>query len=420
MYALVDTDHRGGKHAPTSRKGVLVGMTKHDGEYICDCEDGRRYVVRNNIKFYELEHIYKGVPVGKISIDQSTQTEESASVRDLFSWAVGDYEPFALSAADLASVASPAANSNNRNVQSAPAGGHVSSRTRYANALVCTAHATLLPDVPNVLRNLQPTSLVASMSGKQVEVVGPQGKYSIKHPSSIKDALEQPEAAEWSNLLMEHHHKLHDGPRPFLRSCPRLIAKATGEKIHRGQMEFKIKVHRADGKLDKLKVRWCFDGRNWLGVICDNAASSLNGGTLFAILAGAAAQDREIVKADVPDAYTLGKWPEGANGSPARRVFMEQMDGYETYTEGVRDVDEVMVPLWGAPPSGKLFDKQLAAALVATGAKQIDVAPATWLIKQGGHDCIIGIQVDDLILSASTGGFVLLDYTRIRKECTVA
>ena len=72
---------------------------------------------------------------------------------------------------------------------------------------------------------------------------------------------------------------------------------------------------------------------------------------------------------------------------------MEQMDGYETYTDGVRDVDEVMVPLWGAPPSGKLFDKELAAALVATGAKQIDVAPATWLIKQGGHDCVIGIQV---------------------------
>ena len=425
IYALVDTDMRGGKHAPTSRKGLLVGMTRHDGEYVCDCDDGRRYSVRNNIKFYELEHIYKGVPCGRISIDQSTQTEGSASIQDLFGWAsgdVGDYEPFAVSESDMSSPAE--SNVSSRNAQTAPAAGYVSSRLRgssnsparrattFANALVCTAHATLMPEVPNLLRQMQPESLVASMSGKMVEVVGPQGRYTIKHPSSVKDALDQPESADWAKLFMEHDFKLHDGPRPFLKACPRIVARATGEKIHRGQMEFKIKIHRADGTLDKLKVRWCFDGRNWHGVICDNAASSLNGGTLFAIFAGAAAQDREIVKADVPDAYTLGNWPKGPNGAPARRVFMEQMDGYETYTDGIRDVDEVMVPLWGAPPSGKLFDKELAAALVALGAKQIDVAPATWLLKQGGHDCIIGIQVDDLLLSASTGGFVLLEYIR--------
>ena len=89
---------------------------------------------------------------------------------------------------------------------------------------------------------------------------------------------------------------------------------------------------------------------------------------------------------------------------------MEQMEGYATYTEGIRDVDEVMIPLWGAPPAGKLFDKRLSAAMEELGAGRIDVAPAVWFIKQGMHDCLIGIQVDDLLLSASTGGFRILAY----------
>ena len=44
------------------------------------------------------------------------------------------------------------------------------------------------------------------------------------------------------------------------------------------------------------------------------------------------------------------------------------------------------------------------------------MAPATWYLKQGIHDCLIGIQVDDLLLCASTGGFAILAYIRAGLE----
>ena len=59
---------------------------------------------------------------------------------------------------------------------------------------------------------------------------------------------------------------------------------------------------------------------------------------------------------------------------------------------------------------------RLVAACEELGANRIDVAPATWYLKQGVHDCLIGIQVDDLLLCASTGGFAILAYLRAGLE----
>ena len=430
-YSLVDTDVRGGKHAPVSRKGIFVGIHPFTGNYIVQCEDGRRYSVRNNIKFYELEHAYKGVPSSSITVDTGTQTDEGDSSAEV--------PAVNLSATGIGSLVEPDAPRPIEQAQAQynaglfPSGGprpdggtfELRKRQKPGEPLALALMTLVSADSSILTREIygalglapgpSPLCMVASTSGQNVRLMGPQGEYFLMHPKNYAHSQTLPQAEEWKNLWIQHHAYLHDPTAtgtPTLRTCPRVEAERTGEKIHRGQEEYKIKIKADDGSLDKLKVRYCFDGRNWLGVLIDTAVGSLNGGLLNAMLALTAIQDRELAKADVPDAYLKGQWPKGANGSAPRRVFMEQMSNFRTYTDGVLDVDEVMLPLWGAPPSGQLFNMCVVKAFKELGAIQCPVAAPLWRIDQGDHNCLIGIQVDDFLLSATKGAHDLLLYIK--------
>ena len=252
---------RGGKHAETTRSCILVGMDRVGGSYIVQADDNRRYLVRNHIKFYELEHIYRGVVSGRITIDRSTQTDAISPLYDLIG-AVRDagddaaYDPWSPSPNSLPYTGgSTAAESTGTRSDPRPHRRDPrppSGRTRQAQlrdsieaaadsdalalvqCLTSVAHSTHMPEtVPPILYAMQPTTLVNTASGRYVQVNGPQGVYQIMHPKSASHAATLPEAAQWAAKIQEHHVKLHGGPNPFLRAAPRRVAEGIGEKIHR-------------------------------------------------------------------------------------------------------------------------------------------------------------------------------------------
>ena len=66
----------------------------------------------------------------------------------------------------------------------------------------------------------------------------------------------------------------------------------------------------------------------------------------------------------------------------------------------MQDVYEVMLPLWGAPPSGQLFDQRLTTVMKEEmGAVPVDIARGVWTIRNENSEALIGIQVDDLLIS---------------------
>ena len=420
MMALCDEDIRGGKHNPVTHKGIFVGMKS--GGYVIHATNGRRYVCRKNAKFYELTQLYAGIPSQYATVDNCTQTESGTepevggvqTMHDVLDTADVQYVNRTLSddAYDRHAI-DPAAGDTGFSVGTQrdgprPRGGHFNFRPRHAAgevALLATLAQMTDVDEFGCLAPTREYAFIASGSGSDILVQSPLGPYKITHPKSIEHAKSLPEAEKWSMLLDEAMDEFRNGVPAVLVPTAMAIARTAGEKIYRLQVEYKVKVNRFNGFLEKLKLRICLDGSAWDGIHITRAAGFLNGIALNSLFCIIAHLDMDILIGDVVSAYLKGDWPTDVHGRPVRRVFAKQLLGFETFTDGIQDCDEVVVPLWGAPPSGQIYDEKFVKiATEKCGFTQIQVNRSMYMARRGAAIALMGVQVDDFLIGITCSG----------------
>jgi hypothetical protein len=235
------------------------------------------------------------------------------------------------------------------------------------------------------------------------KLMGPQGEYEMANPTTIRQAKQTPEWAQWKVVIEEHIAKVErEGARavPLSSAIENLREHGMGkEHISPSLMRLRLKTD-TNHRLIKLQARGCLNGAGWDHDAYDMPTTSRNlppeGARL--LVAEAALEDRVIMIGDIPNAYNKAAWitDEQPDVPP---VYMHMFEGFEEYTaDGELMVYRMTSPHYGAPPSGKCLESKLDKLLAQNcGAKLSGVIDGMYHIRQQDRSSRVGRLVDDFM-----------------------
>lgn len=250
-----------------------------------------------------------------------------------------------------------------------------------------------------------------------VDVVTPAGTQQITVPSTHRQLMASPQRDKWiaaDNKALDAI-LAHPGNRLISKSVP----ESAGVPIAPCVTQRKVKVDQATGWLESrnaFKSRHCVDG-NRLSSLLQRAAQATDNDTSSAVasdllikllLADAALRDRDLVKADVPDAYPQGKRldrPKTYMALPTAFAHWRADDGSELCLE-------LTTPLWGEQSAGAEWQRELEATLMNLGWQPAENVPALWIYSGADGDAMLATIVDDLLFSESSrSGYSIAERT---------
>lgn len=398
MAGLVDVSVRGDKAEPRTRQGVFVGLK--DGHWLLYSE-GKLWPVRNQASFYEEGLMRVGLLPKQVTLDSMTQT--------------GDVDLQDIGAQPVAPKVTPsdAAKDTSDEGGRRPDGGkfHLRGRVLHAevayhagrlDAIVSAATAAEAEQIfgPELFDGdalaLEQCSLprvpgAPPAKGKTIQLMGPQGPYSILQPSSQRSAAACEDALRWRNAEDEHIAKITAFGR--IDVVPRAEAVAANAEIYRGHWVYAVKVLKDTGWLDKLKARYVLDGQEWAEE-SETYAGVIPEEFVRVLLADAAVSDKVTLKFDIGDFFQEGEWPD------AKPRYMEMPQGHVEFDEqGVPMLYRLNKPFWGAPPAGRSGDKRLRDVLLQLGCEENTVVPRLYKLRRAGDTVLVGTHVDDGLLT---------------------
>ena len=126
------------------------------------------------------------------------------------------------------------------------------------------------------------------------------------------------------------------------------------------------------------------------------------------VIADVAVRGRNMLKADIPDAYSQGH----RIGRPKTYMYMPTAFQHMRDDSGQELCIELGTPMWGEGPAGFEWQLELERTLESLGWTRAEDVPACWRFVGPTGDAILITIVDDLLFSeSSSSGYSIADKT---------
>jgi hypothetical protein len=240
-----------------------------------------------------------------------------------------------------------------------------------------------------------------------VDVHTDVGVQQLTIPSTYRQLLRSEQRDQWVMADQKALDAILAHPGNVLVSTS--VPHALGAPIAPCVTQRKVKIDPATQRLasnNAFKSRHCVDG-NRLSALLERSGNALEAETSSAVaddllikllFADAATRDRDLVKADVPNAYPQGHRlhrPKTYMALPSAFAHMRADDGSELCIE-------LTTPMWGEGPAGFEWQVELESSLVAIGWRRAEGVPALWTFSGPEGDARLITIVDDLLFSESS------------------
>ena len=203
--------------------------------------------------------------------------------------------------------------------------------------------------------------------------------YSVKTPTTFKQAATSYEAEHWNEAMLRELNslKLHD--------TWEVVDRKPGMKVIPGMWLYKVKYN-PDLTVDKYKARYVALGNRLQEVEkAEKYAPVLRTSSFNLILTLAAKFDLEVHHVDVGTAFLNGKLTE--------EIYITQPPGFAD-PRNPNGVCRLNRAIYGLPQSGKKFNDFITDLMKTFGMKQL-LSDQCVFIR--GTELIVGIYVDDNI-----------------------
>ena len=269
-------------------------------------------------------------------------------------------------------------------------------------------------------------SLARSSAGAQcckasqniVDVKTPLGPAQLRVPATYAQLLKSEQRDEW--LAAEQTALDAVLAWPGNRLVPQSVPNEQGLPIAPCVTQRRIKKDAATGALatkNAFKARHCVDGGRHAALLTragvDLGSETSSAGAddmLIKMMVGdAALRNRNLVKADVPNAYPQGKRGEG------RPLTYMQLPRSFAHLRDENDQPlciELTTPMWGEGPAGFEWQLELERTLLRLGWRRAENVPALWRFESPEGDSLLATVVDDLLFSESpSSGYAISERT---------
>ena len=204
-------------------------------------------------------------------------------------------------------------------------------------------------------------------------------------PTTLEEALESPNAAEWQQAMDEEMASLHEHHTWVLEPTPPGVTPIPARWI------FKIKRD-AKGGIERYKARLVAKGyRQREGIDFDEVFAPVSKySTLRALLAVVAASDLELHQLDIKTAFL--------NGELKETVYLEQPPGYK---EGSGEQScRLQRALYGLRQAPRAWHEKLCQELERFGFVESSSDPSLFMRPSQDSMVFVLVYVDDILIAA--------------------
>jgi hypothetical protein len=237
-------------------------------------------------------------------------------------------------------------------------------------------------------------------------------------PSSYRQLMASEQREQW--LMADKTGLDAILAHPGNRLVPTSVPQSRGLPIAPCVSQRKVKIDPATRGLaskNAFKSRHCVDGGRLASLLVRSGnasdaetSSAVACDLLMKMLIGdAAVRDRNLLAADVPNAYPQGK---RLGGRPLTYMALPTPFAHWRADDGSELCIELTTPMWGEAPAGYEWQVELESSLEGLGWQRAENVPALWLYKGQHADCKLITIVDDLLFSESTSsGYSIAERT---------
>ena len=247
-----------------------------------------------------------------------------------------------------------------------------------------------------------------------VDVETDLGTTQFKVPATYKQLLASEQRDHW----IAAEQKALDSilARPGNRLVSRSLPATLGLPIAPCVTQRRIKIDPATKAIAGFKARHCVDGGRHAAMLnrLDSpldveTTSSVADDLLNKMLIGdTALRGRNLLKADVPDAYAQGQ----RLGRPKTFMHLPTAFSWMRADDGSELCIELTTPMWGEAPAGFEWQIELENTLTQIGWRRAEDVPAAWRMTTPKGDCTLITIVDDLLFSESaSSGYSIAEHT---------
>ncbi|OJT07316.1 Retrovirus-related Pol polyprotein from transposon TNT 1-94 [Trametes pubescens] len=230
-------------------------------------------------------------------------------------------------------------------------------------------------------------------------------------PTSLKDALASPFAAEWRTALAEEFASIKD------LGVYNLIPRASvpgNRRIMHGKPVFRLKRDE-HGNPVRFKARWVCKGYEavWGQDYYSTTSPTMHLESFRVLIHLAASLDWDLHQVDVKTAFLYGTLPEN------EICYMEQPRGFEM--PGKSDwVWELRKGLYGMPQGGRTWNRTMHDHLVAVGFSRVPSKYCLYHRTTAAGTVITGVHVDDFLAIASSPAAGALFKADLHREWNIS
>ena len=225
-----------------------------------------------------------------------------------------------------------------------------------------------------------------------------QKKVNLVHdiitPLTLREALEGPDAAEWSNSMLDESCSLKDN------NTFEVIVKPVGARVLGHKWVYKVKANQ-DGIVTRYKSRYTALGNRQREDIDydETFAPVVRNSSLKTLFAVAAANDFPVHQMDVDTAFLYGNMP------PEPALYMEVPAGYPIpdHLLGRTDlVGLVKKGIYGLKQSPRLWNETVNEFMIGRGFSRFTTDQCVYKRGQAETQLFVAIYVDDLIITGAS------------------
>lgn len=230
-------------------------------------------------------------------------------------------------------------------------------------------------------------------------------------PTSLKDALASPFAAQWRSALEEEFSSIKS--LGVYNLIPRGDVPGNRRIMH-GKPVFRLKMDE-NGAPVRFKVRWVCKGYEavWGQDYYSTTSPTMRLESFRVLLHLAASLDWDIHQVDVKTAFLYGTLPDN------EICYMEQPRGFEA--PGKEDwVWELRKGLYGMPQGGRTWNRTMHDHLTSVGFARVPSEYCLYHRTTSEGTVITGVHVDDFIAIASSPAAGALFKADLRREWTIS
>jgi hypothetical protein len=204
--------------------------------------------------------------------------------------------------------------------------------------------------------------------------------HALSIPAHYGEAVSNP---NWRNAIRSELDSLEKNKTWDIVKCPK------GRKLITGKWVFALKQP-PNGET-RYKARWVARGFSQRSGIdyTETFSPVIRHDSLRVLLALTASKQHELVQLDVETAYL--------NGDIEEEIYLVPPQGYTECPKGY--CLRLLKCLYGLKQAGRQWYKKLTQKLTKMGFKQSEIDPCIFFKHDGKDTMIIGIYVDDLLIS---------------------